>query len=524
MEQSSTQAITILVFQLALIIFAVRIFGRLAAKIGIPSVLGELLAGVVIGPYALGSVGFLGFPNGLFPLQSGSMAVSPELYAIGQIASVVLLFASGLETDLSLFIRYSLSGGIIGLGGVIFSFVLGDVLSMFMLGTSFMDVRCLFLGIMSTATSVGITARILSDKKKMDSPEGVTILAAAVFDDVLGIVLLAVVMGIVTALGGGGQLSGGAVALIALKAFGIWLVVTVLCIALSKEIARFVRLFGGTIDFSIAAFGFALFLAGLFEKQGLAMIIGSYTAGLALSRTDIAPVVQERIRPLYKFFVPVFFAVMGMSVDVTQLLHADVLLFGALYTLVAVAAKLLGCGGPALTLGFNMKGALRIGAGMVPRGEVALIVAGIGLSAGIIDQKLFGVVILMTLVTTLLAPPLLSLSLKVKGSGTRTPVEGLETESMEYDFGMPDVAYMALQLLVHDLLRKGFYVQMRNVTDGMFQARKKIISLSAHTDGGLLLIQAPASSVLFVRELVYDMLEQFYGAFQMENRAAKQDG
>ena len=149
------------------------------------------------------------------------------------------MFSSGLETDLKLFLKYSLSGGIIGFGGVAVSFLLGDIVTMVMLKTSFMDVRCLFLGIMSTATSVGITARILSDRKKMDSPEGVTILAAAVFDDVLGIVLLAVVMGIVSAVSGGSSLSGQAVALIALKAFSIWLFFTALCIVLSKKIAQF---------------------------------------------------------------------------------------------------------------------------------------------------------------------------------------------------------------------------------------------------------------------------------------------
>ena len=268
-----------------------------------------------------------------------------------------------------------------------------------------MDLKCLILGIMSTATSVGITARILSEKKKMDSPEGVTILASAVFDDVLGIVLLAVVMGIVAAISGGGKLTGGAIGMIALKAFGIWLVATVAFILLSKKIAKFVRLFGGTFDFSIAALGVAFLLAGFFEKQSIAMIIGAYTTGLALSGTDIAPVIEERIHGLYKFFVPIFFAVTGMSVDVTQLFTKNVLICGGIYTILAVIAKVVGCGGPALLLGFNLKGGFRIGAGMIPRGEVALIVAGIGLTAKdaagvpIINQELFGVVILMTLVT-----------------------------------------------------------------------------------------------------------------------------
>ena len=508
MEENITEVITSLLFQLAVIFFAVRIFGRLATKLKIPSVLGELVAGIIIGPYALGSLGFVGFPHGLFPLNSATQAVNSELYAISQIASIILLFASGIETDLSLFIKYSLSGGIIGFGGVAVSFLLGDVCALLMLHTNFMDTRCLFLGIMSTATSVGITARILSDKKKMDSAEGVTILAAAVFDDVLGIVLLAVVMGIVSALNGGGTLSGEAIALIALKAFSIWLIFTLIFIVAAKRIAQFVRLFGGTFDFSVAALGVAFLLAGFFEKQGLAMIIGAYTTGLALSRTDIAGVIQERIRGLYKFFVPVFFAVMGMSVNVGELLNRDVLIFGAIYTLIGVAAKLLGCGLPALALGFNTKGALRIGSGMIPRGEVALIIAGIGLSSGIIDQKIFGVVILMTLATTLFAPPILSLSLGIKGRGTRKESE-VEAQVFEWDFTNADIAQMVIDLIVRDLRSEGFYVQTMNLNEGIVQARRGKITLSIRTEDSKIFVETAASDMGFVKAEIYEVILRF---------------
>ena len=509
MEENITEIVTSLLFQLAVIFFAVRIFGKLAVKVGIPSVLGELVAGIVIGPYALGALKLPGFPQGLFPLNSESLAVNPELYSISQIASIILLFASGIETDLSLFLKYSVSGGIIGFGGVAVSFLLGDVCSMLMLHTHFMDVRCLFLGIMSTATSVGITARILSDKKKMDSPEGVTILAAAVFDDVLGIVLLAVVMGIVSALGGGGSLSGADIALIALKAFSIWLVFTLIFIVFAKKIAQFVRLFGGTFDFTMAALGVSFLLAGFFEKQGLAMIIGAYTTGLALSRTDIAPVIQERIRGLYKFFVPVFFAVMGMSVNVSQLLNREVLIFGAIYTIVGVIAKLLGCGGPALALGFNAKGAFRIGAGMIPRGEVALIIAGIGLASGIIDQKIFGVVILMTLVTTLVAPPVLTVSLGIKGRGTRKESESSESQTFEWDFDNADIAQMVIDLIVRDLRGEGFYVQTMNINEGIIQARKGKVALSIHIEDSKLVAETSAEDMGFVKAEIYEVILRF---------------
>ena len=502
-DMNITDSITNLILQLAVIIFAVRIFGKLAKKAGIPSVLGELIAGIIIGPYALGQLAIPGFPQGLFPLAE-NMAVSPELYAISQIASIILLFASGIETDLSLFLKYSLTGGIIGFGGVAVSFLLGDFCAMYSLHTNFMDVRCLFLGIMSTATSVGITARILSDRKKMDSPEGVTILAAAVFDDVLGIVLLAVIMGIVSAVNGGTTLTASAVGLIAAKAFGIWIAATVLFILLSKKIARFVRLFGGTFDFSIAALGVSFILAGIFEKQGLAMIIGAYTTGLALSGTDIAPVIQERIHGLYKFFVPVFFAVMGMSVNLHQLCSKEVLLFGAFFTITGIISKMIGCGGPALCLGFNIKGALRIGAGMIPRGEVALIIAGIGLTAGIIDQKLFGVVILMTLLTTVGAPPILSMFLKMKGQGTKKVISEDSQQTFEWDFKSYDMCMVIFDMMIHDLRSKKFYVQMMNINDGLTTARKGDINFSVRVEGSTLVISAAEKDMgHFKEELIF---------------------
>ncbi len=506
MEENITSVITQLVFQLAVIIFAVRIFGRLAVKVGIPSVLGELVAGIIIGPYALGSISLPGFASGLFPLYSETLAVTPELYAFGQVASIILLFSSGIETDLSLFIKYSVSGGVIGLGGVVFSFLLGDLAAVMMLSRPFMDSTCLFFGIMSTATSVGITARILSDRKKMDSPEGVTTLAAAVFDDVLGIVLLAVVMGIVQAKTGTGSLSGSAIGIIALKAFSIWLVFTVILILASKWLSKFVRLFGGAIDFSIASFGLALVLSGIFERQGLAMIIGAYTTGLALSKTEIAPIIQEKIHVLYKFFVPVFFAVMGMSVNVRALADSSVLVFGAVYTLLCVVSKVFGCGFPSFFLGFNTKGALRIGCGMIPRGEVALITAGIGLTAGIVNQSEFAVVILMTLVTTLFAPPLLNMSLKMKGRGTKKETKESQSQIFVWDFKDSQIAHMVLGMFISDLRSEGFFVQMMNISDGITQARKDDIALSAQIEESTVTIETDAKDMGFVKGEIYEVI------------------
>jgi len=514
-EDNITSSMANLVIQIGIILFAVRLCGGLVKKIGIPSVLGELLAGVIIGPYALGGIALPGFPEGIFPINSESLAVSPELYSFSTVASIILLFASGLETDFTLFLKYSVAGGIVGIGGVIFSFGTGAGVAAILLNTSFMDPRCLFLGVMSTATSVGITARILSNRKKMDSPEGVTTLAAAVFDDVLGVILLAVILGIVSAMTGtGGSVSVGQIGLIAAKAFGIWLGFTVLGLIFSKKIAGFLKLFRSTFDFSICALGIALLLAGVFEKQGLAMIIGAYVTGLSLSGTDIAAIIEERIHGLYEFFVPLFFAVMGMMVNIGELLSVDVMIFGLIYTVMAILAKVIGCGLPTLALGFNIKGALRIGTGMIPRGEVALIIAGIGMTAGILNEQLFGVVIMMTLVTTIIAPPLLNSLLKIPGKGTKKETVSSDSETMSWDFGTDEIADLVIDTLIKELKREGFYVQMMNIDEGLSQARKGDLSVSITEQEQLVSIEASANAAGLVRTLMYEVVLKLNNSIQ----------
>lgn len=503
-----TEIMANLALQIGIILFAVRLGGRLVKLAGIPPVLGELLAGIVIGPYALGGISLPGFPEGIFAVPEGSaLAVSSELYAFASVASIILLFASGLETDLGLFLRYSVAGGIIGLGGVVVSFTLGAACGALLLNTGFADPRCLFLGILSTATSVGITARILQDNKKMDSPEGVTTLAAAVFDDVLGIIALAVVLGIVAVLSGGSGLSAGRLLLIAGKAFGIWLGFTALGLIFSKQLAAFLKLFRSSFDFSVLSLGVALLLAGIFERQGLAMIIGAYVSGLSLSRADIAAVVQDRIRVLYEFFVPVFFAVMGMMVNVREIFSARVLIFGAIYTAAAAAAKIAGCGGPALLLGFNLRGAFRIGAGMVPRGEVALIIAGIGLASGILDNSLFSAVILMALVTTLAAPPILAAALRLPGRGTVKPgKKDGDAAGAEWDFSSGEIASLVTDGLLKDLRAEGFYVQMMDIEEGLSQARKDDIVLTIMENENRLYIKTSSADMPFVKTAVYEVI------------------
>jgi mannitol/fructose-specific phosphotransferase system IIA component (Ntr-type) len=225
-------------------------------------------------------------------------------------------------------------------------------------------------------------------------------------------------------------------------------------------------------------------------------------------------VIQERVHGIYEFFVPLFFAVMGMMVNVREILSPPVLIFGAIYTGTAIIAKVIGCGGPALLLGFNGKGALRIGAGMIPRGEVALIIAGIGLAMGIIDDKLFAVVILMTLVTTIAAPPLLSASLKIAGSGTRNSVKGDDSVSMSWEFPSEDITDLIINKLLDDLRSEGFFVQMMNIDEGISQARKDDIVLSIDVDDNVVTIETARVDMSFVRRAIYEVVIELHDSIQ----------
>jgi len=506
-----TEVVSELVLQIGIIILAVRLFGRLAKKIGIPSVLGELLAGVVIGPYALGGISLPGFPHGIFPIaltQTHTLAVSTELYAFATVASIVLLFASGLETNLGLFLRYSVAGGLIGIGGALLSFIAGTFCGVIIFGSNFFDPRCLFLGVIACTTSVGISARTLSERKKMDSPEGVTILTAAVFDDVIWIVVLAVVLGIVSIMSGQSAdgFSAQSILILAGKVFGIWLGVTIIFLLCSKILASFLKFFKDSFDFSVLALGIALILAGLLEKQGLALIIGAYIAGLSLSKTDIAPVVQERIRGLYEFFVPMFFAIMGMMVNIREFITPSAMIFCSIYTLVIICAKIFGCGGPALLLGFNGTGALRIGMGMIPRGEGALITCGIGLATGVLDNHLFSSAILTIFLTIVVSPVLLGATLKIPRQGTRKTVKNEDSIQEEWHFESHEIAGLVMTNLLEELRNEGFYVQTMNIDEGLSQARKDDVSLFITEQAKSITITTSKTDMPFVKNEIYEVI------------------
>ena len=420
MEEDLTHRVTLLVLQLAVILAAAKLGGEVCERyLKIPPVLGELLVGVAIGPFALGAL-TIGGVGPFFPIPETHegippiIPVSPELWSLAQVAAIVLLFVSGLETNLRQFLRYVGPAIVVAMGGVVFPFFLGAYATVaFGFADSLLDPTALFVGAVLTTTSVGITARVLGDIRRMDSPEGVTVLAAAVIDDVLGILILTIVVGVSVT----GQVSASQVALVGAKAIGFWLGLTGLGILASRHISRLFSLFRVQGAALALALSLAFLAAGAAELAGLAMIIGAYSMGLALSDTDLARRLEEPLRAIYDGLVPIFFVVMGMLVDLQAMMA--VLTFGLVITLIAILTKVLGAGAPALLVGFNLRGAWRLGIGMLPRGEVALIVAGIGLARGVIGPDIFGVAIMMTIVTTVLAPIILVPAFNTGGAGIR---------------------------------------------------------------------------------------------------------
>jgi Phosphotransferase system mannitol/fructose-specific IIA domain (Ntr-type) len=204
--------------------------------------------------------------------------------------------------------------------------------------------------------------------------------------------------------------------------------------------------------------------------------------------------------------VPIFFVVMGMQVQISKILEPSVLIFGLLFTLVAILAKVLGCGLPSLFLGFNKIGALRIGVGMVPRGEVALIIAGIGLSAKILEPGFFGASILMTILTTILAPILLNIILDKGGRGTRKEAKTTTSEEFVVELPNADLAGLLSSYLLEDLQREGFYVQLMSISDDISHIRKGDVSLSLKVDGSKLILEAVPEDMPFVRIMVYETM------------------
>jgi len=373
------------IWYLALIILSTKIAGHVSVKLGQPSVLGKLVVGIILGPAILGWI-----DNNEF------------IHYVSEIGVLLLMFIAGLETDIDQLKKNWRSAVAVALGGIILPFVGGfGVADLFGLSTNY----ALFMGVLFSATSVSISVQVLKDMDRLSSREGTTILGAAVVDDILVVILLAFMMSF---LGTGQDVSLG---LLVGKKVLFFIGVSVAGVFIVPRVMKWLSTLKVTEPIiSIAlfiCFGFAYFA----DLMGMAGIIGSFAAGIAISQTNFKNVVEKKVEPIaYSIFVPVFFVSIGLNVSFEGV--GQQIGFLIVLTVAAVLTKLLGGALGAKITGFSNVSSFAIGAGMVSRGEVALIIASTGLQAGLLLPEYFTSVVIMVILTTLIAPPMLKVLFK----------------------------------------------------------------------------------------------------------------
>ena len=400
------------ILSFALILLAARLGGELFERyLKQPPVLGELVAGIVISPFALG--GLLNDPVILnFATIPGAFGLHEfnAMEIISEIAVVTLLFVAGVETDVHAFLKQGITGTLVAIGGVILPFILGYFITMWLVPESGI-VGWLFMGATLTATSIGVTVRILMEMGKLQTRAGTTILVGAVVDDIIGIVILSIVIGISSIAKAGGEISIAHISLDALRiaaiGFAVWFALLIIGVKFHKYISRFLLnpfKRSGTMPIFALIVGFLI--AYLVTLVDLHPVVGAYVAGLMFAATDEREDILDKTRPIMLFLAPFFFCYLGMQVD-TRLLWAGAIL-AVILIVAAIIGKMVGCYIPARFAGkLSHNEGMIIGIGMVPRGEVGLIIAGAGLLAGAVTRDLFGAAVAVSVITTLVTPAML---------------------------------------------------------------------------------------------------------------------
>ncbi len=377
-----TMSVPEFLFLLVAILVTAKVLGELAERIGQPAVLGELLAGVLLGASVLGIV------------DPGTEMV----HLLAEVGVILLLFQIGLETDLKRLLSVGTASAAVAITGVVLPFLLGYFVAAW-LGMPTMP--AVVAGAALTATSVGITARVLSDLGRLQDSESQIVLGAAVIDDVVGLIILAVVSQVV----GGAELTVGSVLTTTAVAFGFLIGVLVIGNFVVPPLFDFLARIGKEETLGTMALAFAFLVAYAADAAGSALIIGAFAAGLVLAPTSHSMTVEHNVLRLSLFFVPIFFVSVGAAVDVRTFADPQVLLIGGALIVVAIIGKFVAGYAP---WWYKGKKAV-IGVGMVPRGEVGLIFAQMGLTTGVLSLGHFSALTLMVMVTTFIAPPLLKM-------------------------------------------------------------------------------------------------------------------
>ena len=393
---------------LVAIFVGTRLLGEIAQRFGQPAVLGELIAGVLLGGSVLGVVN----------------PADPVIATMAEIGVIVLLFAIGLETELASLARVGSTAVIVAIAGVVLPFGFGYYTAI-ALGLEM--VPALVCGAALCATSIGISARVLSELGWLDSTEGKVVLGAAVIDDIVGLVILAVIASLVA----GDPPTVGSVTRIAGIALGFVAVAVIAGSLVAAPIFRGVERIRAAGALGIFGLAFAFVLAWLADLSGSAMIVGAFAAGLVLYRIPQRHEIEKATTTIGHFFVPIFFASVGAAVDLRALVDPRALAVGGALIVTGILGKVLAGYAP---IGFKGN-KLLVGVAMVPRGEVGLIFAQMGLAAAAISAGEFGAIMLMVLVTTFVTPPALARI----GRNRPAPTAGPHREELPGDGGVDDL-------------------------------------------------------------------------------------
>lgn len=387
---AAEEAIIHVLVSLAILLFAAKIFAEIFNKLRLPAVLGELIAGIIVGPFALGSI----------PIFDGRplVVLNETVIQIGEIAGLVILFIAGLHITPREFLRGGAASFTIGALGVIVPFFLGYyVFTIFGLEA----LQSVLIATALTATSIAISVSVLGELGKMQTKEAKIILGAAIVDDILAIAVLSVVVSMVQT----GNLSPDIIEVIflILKILGIFAVLLVGALLIVPRILHAERLWKakGSIEGIVTASFFGA--SAIAAAVGLSPIVGAFSVGMAVASTRLIKRVEEYVDKLEIIFAPLFFAIIGAQVNLTGV-NIEVLFLSAILIIVAIVSKLAGCGLPAILFLKSKSKGMRVGVGMISRGEVGLIVAGIGVTSGALSPNIYTTVIIMVAITTLITP------------------------------------------------------------------------------------------------------------------------
>ena len=374
-----------------ILLFAAKLMAELFLRLKLPIVLGELIAGMIVGPFALGGLQII---DGKQLLQ-----INDEIKILGEMGAIVILFMAGLEMTPKEFLKGGKAAFVVGTLGVVIPFFVG--LAVFQL-FGFDALQSMLIATALTATSIAISIQVLSEFGKLKTPEARLIIGAAIIDDILAIAVLSVVTSIAGTDGGVDNIDITEVTITILQVlgfFGIMLIVSV--VVIPKVITpRIWKAKGSVEGIATAAFFGAAALAG---SIGLSPIVGAFAVGMALSTSKVFDKIENYVGKIGLIFAPLFFAIIGAQVDL-RAVDLNILALSAVIVVVAVTTKLFGCGLPAMYFLKSKQKGLRVGIGMISRGEVGLIVAGVGITAGILTSEVYSTIIIMVVVTTIITP------------------------------------------------------------------------------------------------------------------------